>query len=305
MVQRGFDHDAEPANACWFLNALLARSDLGLYIIDHSVQESEVTCAGCMGDFQENPVRAVMSLPVPRTKSVPTLSTRAGSSRQFCEAFPVVGGDRVGQEQARKPTAALPRHLAAMADFSLATGLRHSNVTRLEWSQGDLGCRLAWIHADQAKGKRDRVPLSDAAIAEYSGSSGSTRAGCSRTAAAPSSSRRRRSGSAPAKRRSSVNSIGTICVTHGRAGMCSLAEPQDVEIDQAQNRTHEVWIADDEEDEILLQMNGVADGTRTHDNRNHNPGLYQLSYSHHGYRRLPRRVDVWRARQDSNLLPPA
>ena len=28
-------------------------------------------------------------------------------------------------------------------------------------------------------------------------------------------------------------------------------------------------------------MNGVADGIRTHDNRNHNPGLYQLSYSHH------------------------
>jgi hypothetical protein len=26
---------------------------------------------------------------------------------------------------------------------------------------------------------------------------------------------------------------------------------------------------------------GVADGTRTHDDRNHNPGLYQLSYGHH------------------------
>jgi hypothetical protein len=25
---------------------------------------------------------------------------------------------------------------------------------------------------------------------------------------------------------------------------------------------------------------GVADGTRTHDNQNHNLGLYQLSYSH-------------------------
>ncbi len=25
----------------------------------------------------------------------------------------------------------------------------------------------------------------------------------------------------------------------------------------------------------------MADGARTHDNRNHNPGLYQLSYSHH------------------------
>ena len=26
---------------------------------------------------------------------------------------------------------------------------------------------------------------------------------------------------------------------------------------------------------------GVDDGTRTHDGRNHNPGLYQLSYVHH------------------------
>ena len=32
---------------------------------------------------------------------------------------------------------------------------------------------------------------------------------------------------------------------------------------------------------ILLVFFGVADGARTHDNRNHNPGLYQLSYSHH------------------------
>ncbi len=30
-----------------------------------------------------------------------------------------------------------------------------------------------------------------------------------------------------------------------------------------------------------LEFSGVADGTRTHDDRNHNPGLYQLSYSHH------------------------
>ena len=28
-------------------------------------------------------------------------------------------------------------------------------------------------------------------------------------------------------------------------------------------------------------QNGVDDGTRTHDGRNHNPGLYQLSYVHH------------------------
>src|ERR1700688_3702313 len=46
---------------------------------------------------------------------------------------------------------------------------------------------------------------------------------------------------------------------------------------------------------------GVDDGTRTRDGRNHNPGLYQLSYVHH--RRTP---DLgWRARQESNLQPPA
>ncbi len=32
-----------------------------------------------------------------------------------------------------------------------------------------------------------------------------------------------------------------------------------------------------------LENNGVANGIRTRDNRNHNPGLYQLSYSHHQF----------------------
>ena len=32
--------------------------------------------------------------------------------------------------------------------------------------------------------------------------------------------------------------------------------------------------------EILIKS-GVNDGIRTRDNRNHNPGLYQLSYIHH------------------------
>jgi hypothetical protein len=32
---------------------------------------------------------------------------------------------------------------------------------------------------------------------------------------------------------------------------------------------------------FFIESIGVADGARTHDNRNHNPGLYQLSYSHH------------------------
>ena len=33
--------------------------------------------------------------------------------------------------------------------------------------------------------------------------------------------------------------------------------------------------------EQIRLKNGVTDGARTHDSRNHNPGLYQLSYGHH------------------------
>jgi integrase len=50
---------------------------------------------------------------------------------------------------------ALPDHLADIARFSLATGLRKRNVVELEWSQVDLGRQVAWIYADQAKGRRD------------------------------------------------------------------------------------------------------------------------------------------------------
>ena len=46
--------------------------------------------------------------------------------------------------------------------------------------------------------------------------------------------------------------------------------------------------------------NGVTDGDRTRDNRNHNPGLYQLSYGHHN---VKRRIMNWYAQQDSNLQP--
>lgn len=76
----------------------------------------------------------------------------------------------------------------------------------------------------------------------------------------------------------------------------------------------------------------MSDGTRTHDDRDHNPGLYQLSYAHHSFKhqtggQLPTPVKAaiipdnpgaetshrspamagskWRARQDSNLQPSA
>lgn len=59
----------------------------------------------------------------------------------------------------------LPPHLAAMAKFSLETGLRQANVTGLQWSQVDLVRRCAWVHPDQAKARKAiAVPLSAAAV---------------------------------------------------------------------------------------------------------------------------------------------
>lgn len=54
----------------------------------------------------------------------------------------------------------LKPHQQAMVRFSLATGLRQSNVTNLEWSQINKDKTLAWIHADQSKNKASlSIPL--------------------------------------------------------------------------------------------------------------------------------------------------
>src|SRR5208283_2780295 len=59
----------------------------------------------------------------------------------------------------------LPPHLRAMAVFTLSTGLRRANVTGLTWEQVDLERRLAWVHPDQAKGRKAiGVPLNDTAL---------------------------------------------------------------------------------------------------------------------------------------------
>jgi integrase len=68
-------------------------------------------------------------------------------------------------EEAARLMDELQPHTKAMAQFTLATGLRESNVTGLEWAQIDMQRKIAWIHADQAKaGKVIRVPLNQDAI---------------------------------------------------------------------------------------------------------------------------------------------
>ncbi len=54
----------------------------------------------------------------------------------------------------------LPKHLAAMAKFSLATGLRASNVTNLKWADIDMKLMHAVVHPDETKNKKPLgVPL--------------------------------------------------------------------------------------------------------------------------------------------------
>ena len=60
----------------------------------------------------------------------------------------------ITREEAERLLVELPEHLRAMARFSLETGVRKANVTGLQWSQVDLRRRCAWIHPDQAKGRK-------------------------------------------------------------------------------------------------------------------------------------------------------
>ena len=60
----------------------------------------------------------------------------------------------------------LPDHLRDMAHFSLATGLRQSNVSGLLWEQVDLTRKVTWIHPDQSKNRKAiGVSLTDTAVA--------------------------------------------------------------------------------------------------------------------------------------------
>lgn len=71
----------------------------------------------------------------------------------------------ITQEEARTLFSKLPDYMAKLSLFGLATGLRQSNVLNLEWSQVDIDRKVAWIHADQAKGGAAiGVPLNETAI---------------------------------------------------------------------------------------------------------------------------------------------
>lgn len=71
----------------------------------------------------------------------------------------------ITHEEAARLVKELPSHLADLAVFSLATGLRQRNASFLRWDQLDIERATAWIHADESKsGRAIVVPLNNDAV---------------------------------------------------------------------------------------------------------------------------------------------
>lgn len=71
----------------------------------------------------------------------------------------------ITREEADRLLMQLPVHLRRMVEFSLATGLRQSNVTGLRWSKVDTFRRIAWVESEDAKARKSiPVPLNNTAI---------------------------------------------------------------------------------------------------------------------------------------------
>lgn len=79
----------------------------------------------------------------------------------------------LSEDEIARLMAELPAHLRVMAEFSLLTGLRQSNVTGLRWDQIDMKRKIAWIHGSEYKSGHDHaVPLNDRTIQILEGESG-------------------------------------------------------------------------------------------------------------------------------------
>jgi len=91
-----------------------------------------------------------------------------GESKRRVRWITEIEADRLIMELSKNA-----EHLAAMANFTLATGLRAKNVRLLTWSQIDMQRKVAWVYADQAKGNDDiAIPLNADALSVLRGQIG-------------------------------------------------------------------------------------------------------------------------------------
>jgi integrase len=88
-----------------------------------------------------------------------------------CPKVPMFRLDKVDprwitREQAHTLLGKFPEHTRGMMLFALATGLRRSNVTGMEWNRIDMKRATAYVPANKAKGRKAiNVPLNSDALA--------------------------------------------------------------------------------------------------------------------------------------------
>ncbi|MES2414809.1 MAG: site-specific integrase [Pseudomonadota bacterium] len=104
---------------------------------------------------------------------VRTILRRACNDWEWIDRVPKVGmfkdkGGRIRslkKDELARLLAELPRHLADMALFSVATGLRQANVTRLQWKQISFERAHLWVAGkDHKNGQAHAVPLNETAL---------------------------------------------------------------------------------------------------------------------------------------------
>ena len=104
---------------------------------------------------------------------VRTILRKACNEWEWLDRVPKVGMFRDGEGRIRSLSrdeyerliSELPQHLADMVQFSVATGLRQANVTRLQWKQISLDRRHLWVSGgDHKNGRPHSVPLNQAAM---------------------------------------------------------------------------------------------------------------------------------------------
>ena len=160
-TQRKATHEADKGKIRWLQQFLRGRS---LETIDREL----IAAIGETKAQQSSPATANRHLALIRA-----ILRRAALEWEWIDKAPRVKLYREAKrrirwltpEQAKQLLGKLPEHQCDVVLFALATGLRQSNVIELEWSQVDLNRCVAWIHADQAKGRKAiHVSLNSVAV---------------------------------------------------------------------------------------------------------------------------------------------
>lgn len=154
-------HESDKAMFRW-LNTYLGEKQLDEIdrtLIDRIKVERERVATGSTANRYLALVRAVLRRAMHEWEWI----DRVPKVRMFKEAEGRVRA--LTREEFERLRGELPEHLADMAVFSVATGLRQANVKGLTWERVDIERAHAWIPASEHKnGRPHSVPLNEMAL---------------------------------------------------------------------------------------------------------------------------------------------